>query len=284
MIVGSKYTYVTTSYFPPVYLIFRASITKDTFIYGKKYFYCQSFPFVGTGWVRFDTATGNLLKHTTTGGCSIYPNDIILDSMKSKPNNQINCTYLVFMLRRCLDTVNMNIFNQFQRKTIYFLNDGLIYGQTRFARDFGIVYDCTGEPPPCSGFTNLKGCVINGIVYGDTTMTILKNITSKIPDKFSLSQNYPNPFNPSTKIRFNIPSNLSFPSPGNALSPGSGGDLITLKIYNILGKEIATLVNEKLKPGEYEITFDGSNLPSGIYFYTLSADNFKKTKKMALIK
>ncbi|MFA5404217.1 MAG: alpha/beta fold hydrolase [Ignavibacteria bacterium] len=103
----------------------------------------------------------------------------------------------------------------------------------------------------------------------------VKQISSNVPDKFSLSQNYPNPFNPATNIKFSIPEN-------DILKIKN--DIVTLKVYNILGKEIATLVNEKLQPGTYEVKFEGSNLPSGIYFYRLESDNYSKVKKMTLIK
>ena len=107
-----------------------------------------------------------------------------------------------------------------------------------------------------------------------------ENISPKI---FSLSQNFPNPFNPSTKIKFTV-----------SQSPLLGGDgrggLVTLKIYDVLGNEIATLVNENLSPGEYEVDFDAGAthpiaLTSGIYFYQLHAgDSFVQTKKMILLK
>jgi hypothetical protein len=98
----------------------------------------------------------------------------------------------------------------------------------------------------------------------------IRNISTEIPDKFALYQNYPNPFNPVTKIKFD-------------LSPLSRRG-VSLKIYNITGREVSTLVNEKLNPGSYEVTFDGANLPSGIYFYRLQTDNFSETKKLMLIK
>ncbi len=94
------------------------------------------------------------------------------------------------------------------------------------------------------------------------------NINSEIPDNFSLSQNYPNPFNPSTKIRFELPK----------------GSFTKLIIYDVSGKEIETLVNENLHAGVYEYEWNGISLPSGIYFYKFSADNFSETKKMVLIK
>jgi hypothetical protein len=81
-------------------------------------------------------------------------------------------------------------------------------------------------------------------------------------------QNFPNPFNPSTKITFQIPE------------PG----LVSLKIYDVLGIEVASLLNEEKIPGKYEIDFDAAYLSSGIYFYTLRAGNFISIKKMILIK
>ncbi len=94
------------------------------------------------------------------------------------------------------------------------------------------------------------------------------------PVRFELFQNYPNPFNPVTTIKYSIPS----------LGGVETLHATSLRIYNILGKEVATLVNEKQAPGNYSVQFDASNLPSGIYFYTLRAGNFTATKKMILLK
>jgi hypothetical protein len=103
----------------------------------------------------------------------------------------------------------------------------------------------------------------------------IKIISQETPSKFMLDQNYPNPFNPSTKIRFAIPE--------NGVSKIDNG-MVTLKIMDILGRDISTLVNERLHPGYYEVTFDGSGLNSGIYYYTVKAGEFSETKKMLLIK
>ncbi|MBN8583607.1 MAG: T9SS type A sorting domain-containing protein [Ignavibacteria bacterium] len=102
----------------------------------------------------------------------------------------------------------------------------------------------------------------------------IEPISSEIPQKFELLQNYPNPFNPATKIRFHIP--LS-----RGVSEGRG---VLLKIYDVLGKEIAVLVNENLKPGIYEIDWNAENLPSGVYFYSLLTNEFTQTKKMVVVK
>jgi len=90
----------------------------------------------------------------------------------------------------------------------------------------------------------------------------------QIANNFNLSQNYPNPFNPSTKIQYSIPSN----------------QIVQLKIYDVLGKEITTLVNEVQSAGTYEVNFDGKSLTSGIYFYTIKADNYTETKSMIFMK
>ena len=96
----------------------------------------------------------------------------------------------------------------------------------------------------------------------------IQNISTVIPSSFSLLQNYPNPFNPSTKIKFEIKDSR----------------FTILKIYDILGKEIETLVNEKLSPGTYEVNWNASQYPSGVYFYRLDANGFSDMKKMILMK
>jgi hypothetical protein len=101
----------------------------------------------------------------------------------------------------------------------------------------------------------------------------INNISTEIPSAFSLSQNYPNPFNPTTKIRFTIP-----------LWRGEGRRSVSLKVFDITGREIQTLVNENLQPGTYESTFDGSQLTSGVYFYCLQTKDYIETKKLILLK
>jgi len=88
------------------------------------------------------------------------------------------------------------------------------------------------------------------------------------PEKFQLSQNYPNPFNPTTRIEFRI-ADFGF---------------VSLKVYDNLGREIETLINEEKSAGEYEVELNAANLPSGIYFYELKAGVYSETKKMILIK
>jgi hypothetical protein len=110
----------------------------------------------------------------------------------------------------------------------------------------------------------------------DTFLIGIQPVSHEIPVNYSLSQNYPNPFNPTTKIKFDIGPPL------NPLLRKEG--TITLKIYDILGKEVATLVNESLSPGTYEVEWNASDYPSGVYFYTLQTESFIQTKRMVLVK
>ena len=99
--------------------------------------------------------------------------------------------------------------------------------------------------------------------------------TEKLPLTFVLKQNYPNPFNPSTKIKFSVPVETRH---------ASSLQYVTLKVHDLLGREVTTLINEEESPGNYEVQFDGTSLPSGVYFYTLNANEFFQSKKMLLIK
>jgi hypothetical protein len=111
----------------------------------------------------------------------------------------------------------------------------------------------------------------------DIDLIGIKKISSNVPTDYELKQNYPNPFNPSTKIKFDIRPPL------NPLL-GKQGTGVVLKIYDILGRKVSTLVNGLLQPGSYEATWDASGKPSGVYFYELTTDSFKETKKMVLAK
>lgn len=103
--------------------------------------------------------------------------------------------------------------------------------------------------------------------------------TDIIPSDFSLSQNFPNPFNPTTKIKFQIPNVIATP-----LERGKQSQLVILKVYDVLGNEITTLINEEKPAGIYEVNFNAVKLPSGIYFYKLQVGSFIDTKKMVLLK
>jgi len=146
-------------------------------------------------------------------------------------------------------------------------------------------YTCPPQPGPpseCSiqfhegqgelGYSGRFGYYYN---YSSWNHSLLSAVISSIrttgvsqPEQFVLDQNYPNPFNPNTRIEFKVPR--------------SG--FVSLKVYDVLGREVVTLVNEELKPGSYERTFDGSGLANGVYFYRLRAGEFVDTKKLVLLR
>jgi hypothetical protein len=109
---------------------------------------------------------------------------------------------------------------------------------------------------------------LNAYFDAEHLVTGIQNISNEIPSGFRLEQNYPNPFNPVTNIKFSIPK--------------SG--LVTLKVYDITGKEIEDLVDQVMNAGIFEYDFDASNLSTGAYFYRLTAGGYTDVKKMILIK
>jgi len=145
---------------------------------------------------------------------------------------------------------------------------GQIYKSTNGGNDWSEITCPTSEHLNKITFTQYKGWIVgrNG--------TILKSLISTSVEEtdylliYYLLQNYPNPFNPSTTIKYKIPE-ISF---------------VTLKIYDVLGNEISTLVKEEKPAGSYKVKFDASGFPSGIYFYQLQAGSFVETKKMVLLK
>jgi hypothetical protein len=96
-----------------------------------------------------------------------------------------------------------------------------------------------------------------------------------MPESFALEQNYPNPFNPLTIIKYTV---------AGARDQGPGVSEVKLTVYDLLGKEVAVLVNERRVPGSYEVSFDGRGLASGVYYYRLTAGSFVQSRTMLLLK
>ena len=113
-----------------------------------------------------------------------------------------------------------------------------------------------------------KGISMSMISYSSITTSVKDLELEIISQHYSLNQNYPNPFNPSTRISYSIPSQSH----------------ISLKLYDVLGREVAILMNKEQPVGNYEVEFDASDLTSGVYFYRIQAGDFVETKKMVLMK
>jgi hypothetical protein len=142
---------------------------------------------------------------------------------------------------------------------------GTNYNVSVLAVDIESLKPAFDSPPGSPVFRILK----SALEFTDGILTSVSPVNSSIiPIEYSLSQNYPNPFNPTTKINFSIPKQ------GN----------VSLKISDVLGKEVMTLINETKTAGNYEVVFDGRNLASGAYFFRIESGDFADIKRMVLIK
>jgi hypothetical protein len=144
--------------------------------------------------------------------------------------------------------------------TVLTANSKLQYWQ-KLAYGFGLISEENGAEQPML----LRGCRINGVVYGTVD---IKNDLNNLPSEFTLYQNYPNPFNPSTNISFTIPKTT----------------FVTVKIFDCLGKEIKVLANTYFNPGIHKLIFEAKNLPSGIYIYRIMSGNNSLAKRMVVLK
>lgn len=169
---------------------------------------------------------------------------------------------------------NINVYPQFSDSNFVLLNSSPCID----AGDSSSVYNDPSDPVnPGNGKFPSKGTIRNDMgAYGGPLSSVIaivkvigiKNINTEMPEGFNLIQNYPNPFNPETVIKFKIDKQ----------------NTVTLKIYDVTGREVASLLNTRLNSGTYEITFDGKDLPSGAYIYKLTSGNNSISKVMALIK
>ncbi|HMQ80783.1 MAG TPA: T9SS type A sorting domain-containing protein [Ignavibacteria bacterium] len=279
--IGDKFIYRQNSYW------FAGGISgHDSAIYssevvdtvsnnGRKYYVFSNFIGLSTSLLRYDTASGKLLKFTGTDTCGGELTYFKLSAIKDEQNG--SCSIQNYS---CNDTGFVNLFgSSLKFKSFSFgwvQGIGLHSRTVKFAKNYGCYYVNYNSQSPYnnSGYTDvLKGAMLNGIVYGDTSMTFsplgLQQTSSSIPEKFSLYQNYPNPFNPETKIMFDVPLRSH----------------IRISVYDVLGKEFLVLLNEVLNAGTFEVSWDAENYPSGTYFYRLIADGeIIDTKKMILIK
>lgn len=187
-----------------------------------------------------------------------------------KKNAQVGDTWQVnygsggIAIYTITDTILAYIFDTLITGKILNENFGLVEWDYTWSEEFGKLakFDWQGETQHY-----LIGCVINGIVYGDTNL--VTDVNYFAPEfSYKLYQNYPNPFNSSTLINFIIPQ----------------GTNVTLEVYNILGERVRTLVNGFITAGDHSIRFEADNLTTGVYFYVLRTNELVQTKKMLLIK
>ncbi len=227
---------------------------------------------------RIDSATGKVFRYDSLNS---MPKDFLIDDLTAELGDTLelyryygqNTPEVIYR-----ENNQLNFANQILERKIFHLPNTLYYSIYSLTKGIGLDSMLAGFDV---GYINywLKGCIINGKVMGDTSQVVgIAEENKYTPSDFSLSQNYPNPFNPETIISYQLPV--------------SGK--VSLKVYDVLGNEVAVLVNEEKPAGKYQVNFHaqrttnsafgGQQLSSGVYFYRLQAGNFVQTKKFVLMK
>lgn len=206
-------------------------------------------------------STYNELNHEEI----FYKKDAILgDSWTQLMFGSDNLTYTSVVT----DTFLVNIFDTLVVVKVVYIDLGIVLVYLLWTEEFGLI-----STSDFFGVTSyLKGCVIDGIVYGDTSTTSVEfEPVSILPTQIELFQNYPNPFNPTTYIEYILPKE----------------SFVKLTVYNSLGEEVKILVDEYQRSGKYRVHFlsaEIKDLASGVFFYSLRVDNSIVTKKMVLLR
>lgn len=280
--VGDIYVYrVIYHSYPPAYsldTVYRGVVERDTNISNHRYFLLNGFPkFESNRLYRVDTITGSLYRFNTANTCQYYFNESFVDSLAATNGQAIrNCGQPVMYVSWSCQEDTVTIFSihtltkAFPWIFSYMQQNSIV--TPKYAKYVGLISEdeSYNSPPSYSTLTcRLKGCVINGIVYGDTSRVVgIQILSTGLPQKLQLYQNYPNPFNPSTRIRFDLPKK----------------SFVFLSVYDELGREITILVNEVLKEGSYEVDWNAENYSTGIYFCRLFSGNNTLSKKMIVLK
>ena len=148
------------------------------------------------------------------------------------------------------------------------LSASMLYSQSSIVYDAGTVIEIGTSADVCAGTITINGGYSGNGRFCNGTVDVGSEEDTQALKEFSLSQNYPNPFNPVTIISYQLPKT----------------GFVTLKVYDVLGNDVVTLVNEEKPAGNYNINFDASELPSGVYYYKIRAGNYVETKKMMFLK
>jgi hypothetical protein len=199
---------------------------------------------------------GGTFSWGSTVGGTLVPM-LILGSLSTTPNIVPSINYFWYGV---YGTGNSTIEYFMQYQSNYY---GFIF--TPPNTNYGIVI-CDSDQDWVRASTSLP--LMQNILYKLSSLIGIKQLESKVPEEFRLHQNYPNPFNPSTRFRIEIAKR----------------DFVKIDIYDELGRMVSTLVDRQLNAGSYEVEWDATNYPGGVYFYRLASGSFIDTKKMVLIK
>lgn len=217
-----------------------------------------------TRYVRLDTMTANVYEYSDYPS----PGESITDSLQAIAGDAFYRNFWQRVECTGVDTLTiLGVSTLVKRFRVYY-----VFGEEYIlGYGFGRVQDVTYSEDPCYPLLNyfyndLSYARIDGHEFG--TFVGIDRLNDPVPSSFELQQNYPNPFNPSTIIKFQIPST------GH----------VTLRVFDLLGREVATLVNEEMMPGRYERTFDGSSFAGGMYFCRLQSNESSATRKLVLLR
>ena len=223
---------------------------------------------LGTGKVKIKSSSNNFRIGSNFDGVSWQPIYAVIDEVRlwniARSQSQLQATMN--------DTLPPVYYSS--------LDSGLV-GYWRFDafEDLGINNDGADDIRDLAFYHNHGDSEGDPVLLPSGALVSIRYNDSEIPRRYNLYQNYPNPFNPTTKIKYSILS------ADNPLLGDAGGGLINvqIKVYDVLGREVETLVNKQQRPGNYEVTFNASDLASGVYIYQLKADNFIDSKKLILL-
>ena len=268
---------------------FRRSVVKDTIVNSKKYFkkvdYRSKTIMINNiptsvnlfDWERNDTLkkASYMLDIEDLNNNGKTDDELLLDSLEVPQNKDPRNLFLSYRytwknVPGLSNPAHVGFFSPKDSSWAIIFGDTVMTRQVQYGEKFleeiiadkyGVVYILNEGPAAI-----LTGAKINGKQYG--TIVSVKKMENNLPSDVVLYNNYPNPFNPATTIKFEIPT----------------ASFVTIKVFDMLGKEIATLVNETKSAGYYNVTFDASKLTSGVYIYTISTNNFTQSRKILLMK
>ena len=220
---------------------------------------------------RLDPMRASVYKYDTAG-----PSDEVqIDSLMSQPGDTSRCLSDIpnsvfpssFYTSICSSTMSETVFGMATSVKEFSGSNSVLIAFTRYlASGLGVVNASYGYDFGVTGIS-LVYARLSGAEYG-TKIVLGVQTGPRAPETFKLYQNYPNPFNPTTVIKFEV----------------RGSGLVSLKVYNVLGQLVKTLVDKVESPGSHAVTFDAAGLASGVYFYRLAAGSYVMTKKMLLLK
>jgi photosystem II stability/assembly factor-like uncharacterized protein len=215
-------------------------------------------------------ALGSMRAHSTTEGCILFAGTNGGGVFRSRDNGQ-TWTHPGSLGRyfdqfvRSIKVVGRSVFVGTEAGTLVSSDEGDSWTDIQDGLNYGVV----GALAESGGYL-FAGSAGDGVWRRPLTEVIssVSQVRSELPNEFSLQQNYPNPFNPSATVRYELPK----------------ASMVRLSVYDILGREVAVLVDEMKNAGTYVVRFDGSNLASGVYFYRIQAGGFTKARRLLLLK